>query len=175
MNFHFFKAIPFGGGSYGVGVLSKFPMDRARTIRLPKRNDIKSEDRIVGLVRVELPGKDTLYFASTHWDVVSEENRILQAEKACEELQQLNHPVILAGDLNTRKMSRSIAVLKTTFTLASKQFAPTIPSDQPDRRIDYVVYAKDQDFSLISEEVLFNQQTQKASDHLPVVADLQVQ
>lgn len=172
MQFHYFRTIPYQGGAYGVGVLSKFPISSPQTITLPKDNSINSENRVLGMVKVQLPNTKTIYFVSTHWDVVSENNRILQAEKTSEVALKLEYPVILGGDLNTKRETESMNILRNVFTEASVKFEPTIPENNPNRKIDHILYAKDGNFKLVDEEVLYNAKTRKASDHLPYVVDL---
>lgn len=172
MEFHYFRTIPLQGGAYGVGVLSKFPISSPQTFALPKDKSIDSESRVLGMVKVLLPTMKTIYFITTHWDVVSEKNRMLQAEKTREVALELELPVILGGDLNTKTEMGSMNILRNVFTEASVKYEPTIPENNPDRKIDHILYAKDGSFKLVDEEVIYNAKTRKASDHLPYVVDL---
>lgn len=139
---------------------------------MPKDNSINSENRVLGMVKVLLPNQKSIYFVSTHWDVVSENNRILQAEKTSEVALKLELPVILGGDLNTKREMESMNILRNVFTEASVKFEFTIPENNPNRKIDHILYAKDGNFKLVDEEVIYNAKTRKASDHLPYVVDL---
>ncbi len=172
MNFYFARAISYQGGSYGVGILSKFPIDDAQTILLPKDSDIKSEDRVLAMVKIQLPNDRFIYFASTHWDVVTNENRLLQAEKTSQVAAKLEFPVILGGDLNTKPESDPMKILRSVFSDASKKFEPTIPNNNPNRKIDHILFAKNNDFKLVDEEVIYTSKARKASDHLPYMVDL---
>ncbi len=172
MNFHFFRAIPFQDGSYGQGILSSFPISESQTIVLPKDTSLTSEDRVMGLAKVVLPNQQIVYFASTHWDYLSERNRILQSKKIIETIKQLKYPLILAGDLNTKTESESMNILREVFTEASTKFEPTIPNINPNRKIDHILYTNKEGFKLLNEDVINNKQSQKASDHLPFWVDL---
>lgn len=172
MHFHFFRAIPFQNGSYGQGILSSFPISEFQTIALPKDTSLSSEDRVMGLAKVKLPNQQIVYFASTHWDYLSEKNRILQSKKIIETIRLFEYPLILAGDLNAKTESKSMKILREVFTEASTKFEPTIPNINPNRKIDHILYTYKKRFKLLDEDVINNTQSQQASDHLPFWVDL---
>ncbi|MGQ7868101.1 endonuclease/exonuclease/phosphatase family protein [Sunxiuqinia sp. sy24] len=172
MNFHFFRAIPLGDGAYGVGILSRFPISKAQTIKLPEHADKNVEDRVLGLVHVKLPKGKKIYFASTHWDYKHEENQLLEAEITNQVASKLEAPIIIGGDFNARTDSKPMKLLRQVFTDASKEFAPTIPTAKPNRKIDHILYTPKKAFQLKSEEVIDDELAQKASDHLPYWVDL---
>ncbi|WP_430971829.1 endonuclease/exonuclease/phosphatase family protein [Sunxiuqinia rutila] len=172
MKFHFFRSIPLGEGSYGVGVLSRFPISQAQTIKLPEQAEHDAEDRVLGLVLVQLSDEQKIYFASTHWDYKHLENRLLQAEKTNTIASQLDAPLIIGGDFNDVTESKPMDVLREVFTDASKEFALTIPTVNPKKRIDHILYTNPQRFKISSEEVITSPLSQKASDHLPYWVDL---
>ncbi|WP_299578155.1 endonuclease/exonuclease/phosphatase family protein [uncultured Sunxiuqinia sp.] len=172
MNFHFFRSIPLGEGSYGVGVLSRFPISQAQTIKLPEQAEHDAEDRVLGLVLVQLSDEQKIYFASTHWDYKHLENRLLQAEKTNTIASQLDAPLIIGGDFNDVTESKPMDVLREVFTDASKEFALTIPTVNPKKRIDHILYTNPKRFKIGSEAVITSPLAQKASDHLPYWVDL---
>lgn len=174
MNYHYFSAIPFQGGAYGVGILSRFPISSPQRIALPEYEDKDVEDRVLGVVNVKLPNQKSIYFACTHWDVVHEENRLLQAESTIQLAEQLDAPIIIGGDFNARTDSKPMKMLRQVFTDASKEFAPTIPTINPNRKIDHILYAPEKAFQLKTEEVIEDELAQKASDHLPFIVELQL-
>src|SRR5690554_5403008 len=65
MDFFFAKSIDYGGGDYGVAVLSRFPIIHQQIIPLPHVNQ-GAEQRVLGLVRVKLPTGKEVNFASIH-------------------------------------------------------------------------------------------------------------
>lgn len=172
MHYYFFRTIPFQNGAYGLGILSSFPISELQTVALPKDTSLTSEDRVMGLAKVMLPNQQIVYFASTHWDYLSEKNRILQARKTIETIKKFEYPLILAGDLNTKTESESMKILREVFTEASTKFEPTIPNINPNRKIDHILHTNNEQFKLLNEEVINNSQSQKASDHLPFWVDL---
>lgn len=164
MHYYYGKAIPYEGGGYGVGILSKYPISEARTVTLPKTADFKGEERVLALVKVTLPGKKEIYFGSTHLDVTKEDNRILQAKEIVAIAGKLTAPVIVGGDFNSTDDKTPIKALLGYFKDASTLKAPTIPVLTPRRRIDYILYAKPGDFEVLKEEVLTADNY--GSDHL---------
>ncbi|WEK35997.1 MAG: endonuclease/exonuclease/phosphatase family protein [Candidatus Pseudobacter hemicellulosilyticus] len=169
MHYYYGHAIPYEGGAYGLGILSRYPIKEAATHPLPKVSTVRSEDRILALVKVQLPQGKECYFGATHLDVVSEQNRQLQVEKIRELTSGLPAPVILGGDFNAVDTTASVRNLLQQFTDASQQKHPTIPVLTPRRRIDYIVYSKGAGLHSLREQV---PQEHYASDHLPFFAAL---
>ncbi len=101
MHYYFGKAIPYQGGGYGVGILSKYPISEMKTIALPSVPDFDGETRVLALVRVTLLDDKEIYFGSTHLDVTMEENRLLQASEIVNIAGKLNAPIIIGGDFNS--------------------------------------------------------------------------
>lgn len=174
MNYHFFSAIPFQGGAYGVGILSRFPISQPQKITLPEAANRNVEDRVLGILKIKLANEKTIYFGCTHWDVSHAENRELQAKATNEAASQLDAPVIIGGDFNAKTDSKPMDLLRRVFTDASQEFAPTIPTVIPNRKIDHVLYHPDTQFKLDDEEVMMTPVSQTASDHLPYWVDLVV-
>ena len=171
MHYYFGKAIPHDGGSYGVGILSKYPLSEANTYPLPKLENVKSEDRVLALVKVHLSKNKTILLGSTHLDVNREENRVMQVEKILQ-LTAGKEPVIIAGDFNARPEANSIQKMQTVFKSAGVKNLPTIPNINPDRKIDFIFYAKPDDFILKNEGVMT--EASYESDHLPLWAELEI-
>ncbi len=173
MNYFFAKTIPYESGGYGIGILSKLPISETRNIPLPE--DIQYtqyENRALAVAKITIKGKPSFYFICTHLDVNKDENRIVQAEKIVDYANSLKAPVILAGDLNTTAQATSFKVLSNFFVQASIKMEPTIPTNNPNRKIDHILFSGNKDFTLIKEEVLSKENY--GSDHLPFVATLKV-
>jgi len=170
MQYYYGKAIPYQGGGYGVGILSKFPISEARTIVLPKVEGFEGEDRVLALVKVTLPDEKAFYFGSTHLDVTLEENRFLQAREIVNVARTLDAPVIVGGDFNSTDDKVPMAELFKHFKDASTAKQPTIPVTKPTRRIDYILFAGSDDFQVLREEVLT--EDNYGSDHLAFWARL---
>lgn len=170
MHYYYGKAIPYQGGGYGVGILSKHPITEARTIKLPNVPDFTGETRVLALVKVSLPQDKEIYFGSTHLDVTMEENRVLQAEEIVTIAGKLDAPIVVGGDFNSTDNKTPMVELFKYFTDASTKKQPTIPVLKPTRRIDYIVYRKSGDFNVLSEKVLTTDNY--GSDHLAFFARL---
>lgn len=162
MHYYYGKAIPYEGGGYGVGILSKYPISEARTVKLPNVEGFKGEDRVLALVKITLPGNKEIWFGSTHLDVSKEENRVLQAKEIVEVSSKLSAPVIIGGDFNATDDRAPMKEMLAYFKDASTLKAPTIPVINPRRRIDYVLYKGN--FEVLKEEVLTADNY--GSDHL---------
>jgi endonuclease/exonuclease/phosphatase family metal-dependent hydrolase len=170
MHYYYGKAIPHEGGGYGVGILSKYPISEARTIKLPSVPDFQGETRVLALVKVTLPDNKQVYFGSTHFDVKMEENRLLQAQEVATIAGKLDAPVIIGGDFNSTDNRAPMLELFNYFKDASTIKGPTIPVLNPTRRIDYILYRMPNDFEVLSEKVLTADNY--GSDHLAFWARL---
>lgn len=161
MHATFGRAMFYSGGQYGEAVLSRFPIIESRTRGLPFRYG--QEPRSALVVRVK-PGDvlPELLFAGTHFCHQSSETRLEQA-------QQLNAlfpaksgpPVILAGDLNSRRGRPPMdELLSERWTAAPTTEAP----------IDYVLLRREDPWRIVESQVI---DERVASDHRPVLVVLE--
>ncbi|WP_175491103.1 endonuclease/exonuclease/phosphatase family protein [Pontibacter chinhatensis] len=170
MNFFFARAIDFGGGEYGVAILSRYPLSETSLVQLPEDAAPEAEDRVLATANVTLPGGKTIRFGSTHLDVQNAANRLQQVQTINRIAAQEHLPFILAGDFNDLPESAAIAELDKAFTrTCQSDCAPTIPVDVPTRAIDFIAFSKASGFKVVSQQVI---PERYASDHLPVVATL---
>ena len=180
MEWHFSKAIDRDGGEYGDAVLSKYPILEKRSYRLPCAAEQPGEDRSLCVIRVQIDGKD-LYVASTHLDHLSgDASRLVQAT----EIRRIRDPelegdLILCGDLNAIPSSNVIATMTSFLTNTGPIDQYTFPSDDPSRKIDYIMYAPIEHFGVQNCQVVSRGDQQvggvDASDHRPVIADIRFQ
>ena len=170
MNFFFSKAIDHQGGDYGVAVLSKFTIQDSVRFILPVDPVIEGETRTIAAITVEISKGKRIIFASTHLDL-KEENRLTQAALIVKHFEKSGLPMILGGDFNATPDSKVIQFLDKSFTRSCKECAFTIPVDMPDRTIDFVMWKTDGTFKSVLTRVV---NEKYASDHLPVVAELEV-
>lgn len=180
MEWHFSKAIDQSGGQYGDAVLSKYPILETFSYTLPCAAEQPGEDRSLCVIRVEIDGK-SLYVASTHLDHLSgDASRMVQAAEIrtiCST--ELTGDMILCGDLNAVPSSNVIATMTAFLTSAGTIDQYTYPSDNPSRKIDYIMYTPINHFGVQNCQVVSRSDQQvdgvDASDHLPVVADIRFQ
>lgn len=165
---YFGKAMDYQGGEYGVAVLSRWPAVATNLWRLP--GSAGREPRVAFEVQVRVGGQGPLLcFISTHLDHASEPERLRQTQWISDHLSQTtNELAILAGDLNAIPESAPMRVLlETWMDLKGKGESWTIPSENPRRRIDYILARPAPSWVLVESHVI-NEPV--ASDHRPVLA-----
>ena len=173
MHFYFSRSMDYRGGQYGNAVLSRFPILDTMHFELPPQNGFSGEVRSVGIIKVKLPGKKNIHFASTHLDATKDEtNRLWQAKKIIEVVESLQLPFIIAGDFNARPDSKTISLLDQYFTRSCiTDCPPTIPVVNPRSTIDYIMYRPAGSFETLYVKTI---NEPYASDHLPVVAEFKI-
>ncbi|MDO1444949.1 endonuclease/exonuclease/phosphatase family protein [Rhodocytophaga aerolata] len=170
MHYYFGKAIDYGGGEYGVAILSKYPLSEQKVHRLPTQEDTKGEPRILATVKVTLPNGQEIRFGSTHLDAQKAAvNRELQIREIGKIASAETLPFIIAGDFNAPPESEVIRQLDTYFKRTCQPCAPTIPVENPTKAIDFIAYRPAGKFRVESHQVIAEKY---ASDHLPVVAEI---
>ena len=169
--YFFAKAIDYGGGAYGVAILSKYPMEEMKNSPLPTANGTGGEYRTLATAIIKLPQGKKIVFANTHLDAQrSDTNRLLQINKVVEILQHETLPVVIAGDFNATPSTRIINQLDQHFTRSCiTNCGFTIPVNIPAQTIDFIAYKPFNLFKIKEHKVI---DEKYASDHLPVMAVL---
>lgn len=172
MKYYFFaKAMDHNGGEYGEAILSKLPFKETKAYNLGFLPEYpNSEPRAIAMVTVEKEGKE-FHFVGTHLDHLEfNGNRDKQAKDIVDIFKTFTKPVILGGDLNSLPDSEAIRILRGHFTLGCLQnnCAFTFPATNPNRTIDYLMYAPSSAISVQSYQAY--SWAGSASDHLPVLA-----
>jgi endonuclease/exonuclease/phosphatase family metal-dependent hydrolase len=173
MQAYFAKAIDYGGGEYGVAILSKLPMEGMKNQPLPTAEGTNGEKRTLGSAVVTLPQGNKILFAFTHLDAQSNAtNRLLQVRKIAELLQGETLPVIIAGDLNAAPGTEVINIFDSSFTRSCINGCGfTIPVNNPNKTIDFIAFRPASRFTVLEHKVI---DEKYASDHLPVRAVLKI-
>ena len=159
----FGRAMPYDGGEYGEGILSKFSFIQTRMVPLP--HSPGTEPRTALEIVTILPSGDSITFVGTHLDHLADsKNRIAQAEAINENFQENRHPTILAGDLNAQPGSDPIKILEKKWRLTADQndAKGTFPSSHPRIKIDYIMLLKNAKWKIHETKVI---QDKEASDH----------
>ena len=172
MDYAFAFNLKYQGGQYGVAILSRYPI-RSFDHRLYK-NTREAERR--GFIRAEVNvGGQTVNFVTTHLDYQYEDGRVFEAEQLLDALKDVKGPLIVVGDFNDIPMGGA-------YKLMSDQFADSwmesgvsdqglsYPADKPAKRIDYILSRRTDH---IRTKKAWTVST-LASDHVPVVADLEL-
>ncbi len=159
----FGKAMDFDEGEYGEGVLSKYSFLHTRNVVLPY--SLGNEPRTALEATVILNSGDTISFIGTHLDHLENEvDRLSQAKKINSVFAKNKYPTILAGDLNAMPGSKTINILEELWKSSYDKKNPknTYPSNNPSRKIDYVMLYPKNRWKVIATEVV---QDSIASDH----------
>ncbi|MCZ7637177.1 MAG: endonuclease/exonuclease/phosphatase family protein [Verrucomicrobia bacterium] len=160
----------FQGGEYGNAVLTRFPVVRWTNTHL--RMLRPAEQRGVLQLVLEVHGRELL-FLNTHIDYRPDDaERLANVAQFREVLAQYpGLPAVFAGDFNDTPGSRTHHAMSEHWTdvwaSAGAGDGFTIPSQAPNKRIDYLWIRKDAPLRAVHAWV----PTSTASDHLPVVAD----
>jgi len=170
----FGEAMGYDGGQYGEAVLTSHPVLETRVEPLPYSLDHEPRSALGVKVRLGADGPN-VWFIGTHLDHTRDPaDRLAQAGEINRLIaEQPDAAVILAGDLNAVPESAVMARFYEMWTDAAAAGGnpqPTIPSDHPRRRIDYVLFRPADRFRVIETRVI---DEPVASDHAPLLAVLE--
>lgn len=149
-------------GFFGNALLSRYPIYESSNHRLPGSR----EPRCCLRTRLRVQeGYITVF--STHLGLNREE-RFSQIAELSRLVSQEKYPIVLMGDFNCG--TDQLAPLYKMLTDTGKLFgaAPTYPYDNPIDRIDYILVSKE--IKCKNVYIPYSE----ASDHLPVIADLEL-
>ena len=169
MNPLFGATMPFDGGEYGLGILSKYSFQSTRLHRL--HSPAGSEPRAALEAVVVIASGDTLRFICSHFDHRETGIRTQQAKDVNALFCRDQLPGILAGDLNAVPGSDPIKILQECWNISSISLEPTAPSHAPRSKIDYIMYRSRDQWRLMESRVI---EEKVASDHNPVLAVLEL-
>jgi len=159
-----------GVSLYGNALLSRYPLQNARTVRLPAGPG--REPRAAVAAEVDLYGA-TLTVLGTHLGL-NRADRLAQTARLVELAGARSGPVVLMGDFNAQPWAPEIRQLLAAGLVDAYDLAgdpgpgPTFPAANPSARIDYVFVSPD----LADRVKAAGPWPADASDHLPVVVDL---
>ncbi|AHW58707.1 hypothetical protein FH5T_01645 [Draconibacterium orientale] len=163
-------AMPFDGGGYGEGILTKMPILSSRNVALP--HSPNNEPRAALQVLVQLESGDTISFIGTHLEhQESSPDRIDQVNTINQTFASCQYPAILAGDLNATPNSEPITILKKYWTASDENETLTFPSDDPEIKIDYIFFRPAEKWQVIETKVICDE---IASDHCALLSVLRL-
>jgi len=173
-NYSYRSAMPYVGGGYGEGLVTKDRIRDRFDIMLPKGPG--SEPRVCVVVETR-----KYVFASTHLDHVSEEARAMQARLISETLVarygSSRKPVFLCGDMNSELGKPTLDELQKHFTIISK-VGNTYSSRDPHVAIDFIMVLRNKaKVKPLKSDICTwfeSGDVKDASDHLPVFADVKL-
>jgi endonuclease/exonuclease/phosphatase family metal-dependent hydrolase len=164
-------AMPYDGGGYGEGILTKMPIIASRNVPLP--HSPGNEPRTALEVLVQLESGDTICFVGTHLEHQKDSpDRIDQVKKLNAVFAKNKYPTILAGDLNATPESKPIAILKKHWKDSfGESPQATYSSDDPRKKIDYILFRPAKKWEVIENKVICDT---VASDHCAVLSVLRL-
>lgn len=157
----------YGGGRYGMALLSRHPIARAWEIPLPTGN----EPRVALAAEIAHPA-GTFVAVNVHFDWVADDGfRFAQASTLTRALDELVWPYVLLGDFNDGPGSRTLELFQIRAEEARKPKAErsTFPSTEPVKEIDFVFAAPRGAWEVDGARVV---DEREASDHRPVFASV---
>jgi len=165
---YFGKAHQYQGGTTGIGILSRHPVEAVQCLKLP--NPDSTRGRVLLCALVKLPENSYLRFCTTQLDDLSSMNRGLQAAVVNEALQYSIQPVLLAGDFSAPPVDHELEVMHKYWKDAghATDAYTYIPDEM---RYDYVWTLLNSTLKLLDYNVLYELYT---SDHFPVLATYQL-
>jgi endonuclease/exonuclease/phosphatase family metal-dependent hydrolase len=173
MDYAFAFNLKYQGGQYGVAVLSKFTI-MATEHRL-YQNTREAERR--GFIRAEvsIDGRK-VNFVTTHLDYQYEDGRVFEAEQLLTALKDVKGPLIVVGDFNDVPVGGAYKLVSEQFADAwtesmSSDQGLSYPADKPAKRIDYIWFRRADRIRPKRAWIV----STLASDHVPVVADLEIE
>jgi len=181
MEYVFFPVEKRGLHAFGLAVLTRFPFIASFYDWLPNLYP-KLKPRKRGAVRATLQTPaGPVHLFNTHLSVYKLERwkqmRALLNRKWLLSIPE-NEPVIFCGDLNAGAASNTYRTLTKRFIDVQRAAnpperpKPTFHAKSPFFRIDHIFVSKH--FKPLRAEVMRNQDTESASDHLPLIADLAI-
>lgn len=172
MEYAFAHNLDYQGGQYGVAILSRFPI--LKTDHRVYKNKREAERR--GMIRIEVKiGSRTVSFVTTHLDYQYEDGRVFEAEQMLDFLKPQPGPMILVGDFNVEPNGESYQLVSKQFRdvwleTKTKEAGLSYPADRPVKRIDYIMFRPKERIRATRAWTV----NTLASDHVPVVADLEL-
>ncbi|MEO8433700.1 MAG: endonuclease/exonuclease/phosphatase family protein [Pyrinomonadaceae bacterium] len=172
MEYAFAYNLQFQGGQYGVAILSRFPI---KVIDHWRFANVREKERR-GMIRAEIEVHgQTINFVTTHLDYQYQDGRVFEAEQLLKLLAGIKGPVIVAGDFNDLPGADAYKIMTNQFRdawIESKAIGEGLsyPADKPAKRIDYIFYRPDDSMRATRAWIVNTQ----ASDHLPLVTDLEI-
>ena len=168
MHHAFGEFMDFDGGQYGMGILSKYPLEDVANHRLPGGAEPRSA--LAATIKVG-PYDREIVVIGIHF-YRTETERAGQATKLMEIYQNETRPVILAGDFNSQPGTKVMQIVEEQWVNPDKgEDHFTFNSVTPQREIDYILYRPVEAFEVLEYDVVEEPRT---SDHRPLIMELRL-
>jgi endonuclease/exonuclease/phosphatase family metal-dependent hydrolase len=157
---------PSWGNTYGVAVLSRYPLVEHRRYLLASQE----QQRACLETEIDVRGR-TLTFFSVHLGLNITE-REAQLDEVLAYTAAAHTPQVLVGDFNatpdSHEIGRVLDQFDHSFAVAGSGDGYTSPADAPEKTIDYIFVSPG--VKVLSARVI----SSLASDHLPVIAEIEI-
>ena len=181
MKSHFHPAMSVEEERYGDAILTALPERLVRAGALPGLPRLRGlEPRGALWVAVDIGGGVELQVINTHLGLVPREQQVQAAALIGEDWmasEAFTAPAVLLGDFNASPLSKTYrmltAVIRDAQTGLGRAPTATFPSRFPFMRIDHVFVAGA--VTVTRVESPFDARARVASDHLPLVVDLEIE
>jgi endonuclease/exonuclease/phosphatase family metal-dependent hydrolase len=163
----------YQGGEYGNAVLTRFPVKSWTNTHYKMLRP--GEQRGILQLVLDVHGREVV-FMNTHIDYRGDDSERWSNVGEIESLAAAygDRPIILCGDFNDTPNSRVVRRIAERFddawVLSGEGDGFTIPVRKPAKRIDYIFISKRSGIVPLNAWVPYSE----ASDHLPVVTELQM-
>ena len=168
---------PAGEGSFGIAVLSAFPVVHQQQYDLSYQTD--REPRYCLRVDLETEPGAVLHVFNCHLGLGARERTFQRKQMVSDAIllsKELHHPVVLMGDFNDSPISVVHRNLRRhftdAFTAAGKHWGPTFRAGPIPFRLDRIYLSAE--IRLLDCWVRNDKLTRVASDHRPVIASVEV-
>lgn len=172
MEYAFAPNLDYQGGKYGVAILSRFPIKNIEHRMFENKREAERR----GMLRIEVEvDRKRVNFVTTHLDYQFEDGRLFETEQMLKFLEGVNGPTIVVADLNDVPTGSAYQLIRTKFddawvTSGAKTDGFSYPADKPAKRIDHIFYRSADRVRVKKSWVIET----LASDHIPVVAELEI-
>ena len=169
MHYAFVRHFPYQGGAYGVGILSKYPIEKAapKILKLLKKGP-NGESVSMLFAIIQITKKKKLLFVTAHFSAFDKATRTSQVNETLNYLSANELPVIFTGDLNATPDTDDIQLLQQHLQTTDIAGVHTFPDDVPVKKIDYVLVSP----KALRKVAKVSAPVVHYSDHLPFVANL---
>ena len=175
MNYVFRKHFAYQGGEFGLALFSRYMIDHVERVRVRRSNLVLLKARVhtpkcpVGVIVVHFHPTNPL-----DKEITKKENnaaRLREAKRAFKIATTHDTPFLIMGDFNTNSGSPAYGLFAEKFQdccrVAGGLWEKTWPAKFPITRIDYIWASRH--FKVLNCRTIKS----TASDHLPVVSEIQ--
>lgn len=165
MNYCYFPSIKLQGGTYGNGILSRFPLENCARTPLAVREHAGDEGRVLATASIAVNGKN-LFVYNTHLTFEDQDTRLAQLDFLKSTVLAQPHAV-LCGDFNVESFAEFDRIGTTAVNTEMTPFHTYIGTDTDFTSIDNIFVT---DSVTVLSATLCDT---SVSDHRPLLAKIE--